>query len=57
MDSVSDLCELLQEQILNALRGPLPDAYYVAMFGNSSINVVGDWVPVLEEDIAGVPSV
>ncbi|PIK39862.1 tectonic-like protein, partial [Apostichopus japonicus] len=56
LDSVSEVCELIQEQILNALKGSLPDAYYVAMFGDSSVDVVGDWVPILQENTGGVPS-
>ncbi|KAJ8048063.1 Tectonic-1 [Holothuria leucospilota] len=53
---ISDICELIQEQILTALKGPLPDDYYVAMFGDSSVEVVGDWVQVLQEEVSGTPT-
>ena len=38
-------CQLIQETVLNTLLGDQPD--YVASFGNSDVNRVGDWVKIL----------
>ena len=38
-------CKKLQEIVLNITSGDLPT--YVASFGNSDVNSVGDWVKIL----------
>lgn len=38
-------CKKLQEIVLNIMSGDLPT--YVASFGNSDVNSVGDWVKIL----------
>ena len=38
-------CKLIQERALNTLLGDPPT--YVASFGNSDVNSVGDWVKIL----------
>jgi len=38
-------CRLIQETVLNTLIGDPPT--YVASFGNSDVNSVGDWVKIL----------
>ncbi|KAJ7370570.1 Tectonic-1 [Desmophyllum pertusum] len=38
-------CKLIQETVLNTLLGDPPS--YVASFGNSDVNSVGDWVKIL----------
>ena len=38
-------CTLIQERLLNTLLGDPPT--YVASFGNSAVNNVGDWVKIL----------
>lgn len=38
-------CKLIQETVLNTLLGDPPT--YVASFGNSDVNSVGDWVKIL----------
>ena len=30
---------------------------YVAMFGNSQVEVVGDWVPIIVDELIGSPTV
>ncbi|ESO97470.1 hypothetical protein LOTGIDRAFT_231625 [Lottia gigantea] len=53
---VADHCQFLQERIVQAVEGELAPIFaagqyenvnrYVATFGNSDINKVGDWVPI-----------
>lgn len=38
-------CKLIQDTVLNTLLGDQPD--YVASFGNSDVNSVGDWVKII----------
>ena len=38
-------CKLIQETVMNTLIGDPPT--YVASFGNSDVNSVGDWVKIL----------
>ena len=38
-------CKLIQETVLNTLIGDPPT--YVASFGNSDVNSVGDWLMIL----------
>ncbi|XP_072015474.1 tectonic-3-like [Amphiura filiformis] len=53
-ENVSNICEFIQASALNALTGQMPE--YVAMFGNSAVEVVGDWVPIIVDDLLGLPS-
>lgn len=45
LDLRGSQCKLIQDTALNALLGDQPT--YVASFGNSDVNSVGDWVKVL----------
>ena len=45
---MTKFCEVMQEAINNALEGDnMANPLYVAIFGNSDVMKVGDWVPVL----------
>ncbi|XP_038053223.1 tectonic-1-like [Patiria miniata] len=50
----ADRCQIIQDAALNALNGVTRE--YVATFGNSDVENVGDWVPILYEQITGSPS-
>ncbi|XP_033638805.1 tectonic-1-like [Asterias rubens] len=50
----ADSCSVIQSAALNALNGVMRE--YVATFGNSDVENVGDWVPIIVEDIVGGPS-
>ena len=43
---MTELCGLINQAAWNALIGPNPPEY-VATFGNSDVEVTGDWVPIL----------
>ncbi len=44
---MTSVCGLIQDTALEALRGPNAPTR-VATFGNSSVEIVGDWVEILE---------
>ena len=42
---MTDACNLIQQEVLNALEGAdLPT--YMATFGNSAVTNIGDWVAI-----------
>ncbi|ELT91904.1 hypothetical protein CAPTEDRAFT_228697 [Capitella teleta] len=45
-NNMTELCNLTQWAAWEALRGPNPSTY-IASFGNSDVEKVGDWVPIL----------
>ncbi|XP_033120280.1 tectonic-1-like isoform X2 [Anneissia japonica] len=50
---ISDACMLISSMAKQALAGDMPEYMYVAMFGNSDVEIVGDWVPVIIQEPEG----
>ncbi|XP_072165001.1 tectonic-1-like [Diadema setosum] len=50
-NNISDICGFIQSVALNALSGNQPG--YVATFGNSQPEVLGDWVEIFKDEISG----
>ena len=44
--NMTESCTQIQQVALNALRGPNPPDY-VATFGNTPVESVGDWIQIL----------
>ncbi|XP_006814551.1 tectonic-1 [Saccoglossus kowalevskii] len=49
-ENLTDICVLIQEAVNNTLFGSSPPTH-VAMFGNSRVEMAGDWVPILYDNV------
>ncbi|XP_074659992.1 tectonic-1-like [Tubulanus polymorphus] len=53
--NITNVCKVLQTSVSNALLGDAPT--YVATFGNSLVENVGDWVPIIKDNLPSGASV
>lgn len=55
LNNLTNNCQLIREQILNALIGT-DNPTRVAMYGNSAVENVSDWVTILRQNVPQTPS-
>ncbi|XP_071964939.1 tectonic-1-like [Antedon mediterranea] len=53
---VTEACTAINAIARQALAGDMPQSMYVAMFGNSDVGIVGDWVPVIIQEPVAEPT-